>query len=244
MSFAIKTLGVHLKKEPLPLKKPLELLDEQRVRPYRVLSERKIDNPQIIKELGTEDYIEWVLEDAEVEPDSAVRLCSLFITYYDVADKRVTHVPDECYIGVGFQRLGMEGVKFTVNDNSGTRELAGRCVVFSAEDSAQWWGDVKFAVMYIFNVNGAYAGGREEARFMINKNIFSRYAYYSKVEWKFYNTRLGQTVYPSKQEAVAASSRLLSVFLPVLERDHWPAGPANASGGKRRKEKDTQVSNG
>ena len=34
MSFAIKTFGVYLKKEPLPLRKPLDLLDENGLASY------------------------------------------------------------------------------------------------------------------------------------------------------------------------------------------------------------------
>ena len=43
MSLTIKTLGMHLKKEPLPLKKPLELMDEQSLAPYRVVSKKIIE---------------------------------------------------------------------------------------------------------------------------------------------------------------------------------------------------------
>src|SRR3972149_8494618 len=66
MSIAIKSLGIYLKKDPWPLKKSLDLLDEGKLAPYKVISKFKIEDEQIIKELGTEDYIEWVLEDVEV----------------------------------------------------------------------------------------------------------------------------------------------------------------------------------
>jgi hypothetical protein len=48
---------------------------------------------------------------------------------------------------------------------------------------------------------------------------------FSKVEWKFFNTGLaGQqgSVYPTKEEAVTASQKLLGVILPILEKEHWP----------------------
>jgi hypothetical protein len=229
MSLTIRTLGMHLRKEPLPLKKSLELLDKRSLGPYRVVSKNRIENPEIVRAMGTEDYIEWVLEDTEAEAGSPLRLCSLFITYYGLADRRVTHTPDECYIGVGFQRLGSEGVTFLVDRDDGRKEMPGKYVVFSAGNSGQWSGDVRFAVLYLFHVNGSYTGSREATRFMISQNIFGRHSYYSKVEWKFYNTRLGQMVYPSKEEAVAASGKLLSAVLPVLERDHWPRPPGNES---------------
>ncbi|MCJ7729861.1 MAG: RNA binding protein fox-1 homolog [Sedimentisphaerales bacterium] len=78
--------------------------------------------------------------------------------------------------------------------------------------------------MYTFSVNGEYAAGREDARLVLNKNLFGKFSYFSKVEWKFYNSRFGRVTYPNKQEALAASEKLLAVILPVLEREHWPSG--------------------
>jgi hypothetical protein len=54
--------------------------------------------------------------------------------------------------------------------------------------------------------------------------MFGKYSYFSKVEWKFYNIKFGSSTYPDKQEASAASEKLLGVILPILEKDHWPSG--------------------
>ncbi|MHC4645345.1 MAG: hypothetical protein ACYTBJ_07575 [Planctomycetota bacterium] len=229
MPAAIKSLNVHLEKTPLPLRKALHLLDENALAPYKVVAKDSIGNEQVIKALGTEHYIQWTLEDLSVDADSAVRDCSLFITYYERGD-HVPHVPEECYIGVGFQRLGAgEPVKFRLSRQNPERTVPGRYVLFSGASSAQWWSDAKFPIVYLFNVNGAYAAGREEVRFIINKT-FGAYSYYSKVEWKFFNRRLGQMVYPAKEQAVRASERLLAVILPVLEKEHWPVWPVVHAG--------------
>ena len=37
MSIAVKKFGMYLEKEPLPLKKPLNLLDERSLAPYEVV---------------------------------------------------------------------------------------------------------------------------------------------------------------------------------------------------------------
>ena len=222
MSIAIKSFGIYLKKEPIPLKKPLDLLDEEALTGYKVVDKRKIENEWIVRELGTEDYIQWDLEDIDVSADSAVRHCILFITYYGLPDPRVVHVPDECYMGVGHQRLASGGVSFEVNKAGDEEELQGRYVVFSGTNSNYRQNGAKFLVLYLFNVNGRYADSREDARIILNKNLFGKYSYFSKVEWKFFNTRLGQTIYPSEQEAMTASRKLLGVILPVLEREHWP----------------------
>ncbi|MHC4475199.1 MAG: hypothetical protein ACYTEL_06125 [Planctomycetota bacterium] len=229
MSIAIKSLGVHLQKSPLPLRKPLSLLGDADLGPFRVIADERIENEQIIKELGTEEYVQLILEDEQAPDESPVRRCSLFITYYAVVDV-VPHVPEECYMGVGFQRLSSESVTLSVSKNGRRHQLNGRCAVFSSTSAGRWHSDAKFPVLYFFKVNGVYAGSREDTRLVLNKNLFGKFAYYCKVEWKFFNTSFGQLICPKKQEAVRASEKLLSLILPVLETDHWPEW--NAAEGK------------
>ena len=210
-----------VKKELFPLKKSLDLLDEKSLSPYRVLSKQKITNQETIESLGTEDYIQWILEDPEQPIDSAVHKCSLFITYYGLPD-RVPHVPEECYTGGGHQRLTSDSIIFEINKNNITGKIPARYLVFASANSNIWGLDTKFSVLYLFYVNETYANSRDDVRFALNKYIFSKYSYFSKVEWKFFNTRLGVTVHPSKSEVIAASEKLLGVILPILEREHWP----------------------
>jgi len=223
MSIAIETFGIYLKKEPLPLKKSLDLLDENGLSPYKVVHKKKIENEELLKALGTEDYIQWTLEDRDASDDSAVRNCILFITYYELPD-RVPHVPEECYTGSGYQRLSSDGVAFEVNKTGGEKKIPGRYLVFTGTNSGygQLAQEHRFPVLYFFNVNGVYAGNREDARLTLNKNILGRHSYFSKVEWKFFNNRFGTTICPDEKEAIAASQKLLAVILPILETEHWP----------------------
>jgi hypothetical protein len=223
LSIAVKSLGVYLKKQPLALNKPLELLDEEQLAPYKVVGKERIENEDVLKSLGTEDYIQWLLDDPNVPPDSPVRECSLFITYYDVPDL-VPHVPDECFVGGGYQKLGSDSVTFRVNKDGSAQEIPGRYVVFTGTKADPWGASAEFSVLYLFHVNEEYANSRNATRNILNKNLFGKYSYFSKVEWKFFNTRFGRPVYPGKEEALAASERLLSVILPILEKDHWPSG--------------------
>jgi len=223
MPIMTKSLGIKLKKEPLPLKKTLDLLDEKDLAPYDVVSKEEIKNEEVVKSLGTEDYIQWILEDSSAPADSAVRKCSLFITYYVLPD-RVPQVPEECYMGSGYQRLASDSVTFKINKAGVEKKIPGRYLIFAGTNSNHWQSSAKFPILYLFNVNEKYANSREDARIALNKNIFGKYSYFSKVEWKFFNTRFGRTVYPSKKDAIKASEKLLSVILPILEREHWPAG--------------------
>jgi hypothetical protein len=150
-----------------------------------------------------------------------VRFCTLFITYYGLPDK-VPHVPEECYIGGGFRRITSEAVALEINKGGSPRPVSVRYLVFAGATSDIWASEITFPILYTFSVNGEYAAGREDTRLILNKNLFGKSSYFSKVEWKFYNNRTGQMVYPNKQAALAASEKLLAVVLPVLEKDHWP----------------------
>ncbi len=210
-----------VKKELLPLKKSLDLLDPNSFAPYKLVKKTEISNQETLKSLGTQDYIQWILEDTEVAVDSTVHRCELFITYYGLSD-RVPHVPEECYTGGGHQKLTSDSVTLEININDTTRNIPVRYLVFAKTNANFWSIDARFPVLYLFRVNDTYANSRDEARFALNKRVFSKYSYFSKVEWKFFNIRFKKPVYPSKEEAITASQKLLSVILTILEKEHWP----------------------
>jgi hypothetical protein len=215
MSLAIKHFNVYLKKEPLPLKKSLDLLDEEALSPYKVIAKQKIENKEIIKTLGTEDYIQWMIEDSEAPVESSVRSFSVFITYYSLPD-RVPHVPEECYTGGGYQRIASEPVTFEIDKPDFKKDVPGRYLLFEKPGFA--YGRLQFPVLYFFKVNGEYGNSREDARIALNKNLFRKSSYFCKVEIVF-NRKM---IMPTKEEAVKACQKFLSVLLPVLEKEHWP----------------------
>ena len=219
MSFTMKKLGVVLRKEPLPLKKSLELLDEENLSPYQVVPpKRKIENSEVLQALGTQDYIQWVLDDTEQNASSPVKTFLLFITYYPLPD-RVPHVPEECWTGSGYPELESEYVTLhVVGSPDFEATVPAKYLVFGPRASNLWQSSVRIPNLYFFKVNGEYAGGREDARLALNKNLFGRHSYFSKVEVVF-NTG---AVPPTKEEAVAAGQKLLAVILPILEKKHWP----------------------
>ncbi len=220
MSVTINKLGLYLKKEPIPLKKSLDLLDEHGIAPYKVepVNKLKIENEEVTEALGTKDYIQWILEDTNAQVNSSAKYCLLFITYYDCPD-RVPHVPEECYVGSGFQRLASDSVTLEIKSDFGfERKIPGKYLVFGSSGANLWQSTEKFPVLYFFKVNREYAGSREEARIALNKNLFQKYSYFSKVELAFNQA----SIPPGKEEAIAASEKLLSVILPIIENEHWP----------------------
>jgi hypothetical protein len=217
MSFATQRLGPYLKKEPLPLKKPLDALEEGKLTPYKVAAKLAIENGDILQSLGTRDYIQWLLEDPREPADSPVRKLLLFITYYQQPD-RVPHVPEECYTGGGYQRLATNAVTFRVDSAAGPREIPGRYLLFEKTVPDLSLAAPQFPVLYLFRVNGEYAGSRDEARLALNKNLFSRHSYFCKIELVFNQS----SAVPTREAAATASEKLLTVLLPLLEQEHWP----------------------
>jgi hypothetical protein len=218
MSVTMKKLGIVFQKEPLPLKKSLEYLDERDLTPYKVVSKEKIENPDTLKALGTEDYIQWVLEDTEQTDNSPTKEFLLFITYYKLPG-RVPHVPEECWTGGGYQQLGSEAVTFQIDNGEGfNTNVPAKYLVFAPKKTSLWQGGERIPNLYFFKVNGRYAGSREDARLALNKNLFGRNSYFCKVELVFNRSSTA----PSKEQAVAACEKLLGVILPVLEQEYWP----------------------
>ncbi|MHC5060969.1 MAG: hypothetical protein ACYTFK_07785 [Planctomycetota bacterium] len=223
----IEWSGAYLTKEPLPLKKPLDLLDTGSLASYKVRQRHRITNKDVLEQLGTEEYLQWELEDTDVDKTSPVRFCSLFITYYTGNLDQVPHVPEECYVGSGNQRIGSESMALNVEGFSGEQDsdkktISARYIVFSGRGTNIWGAATKYSVLYFFKVNGAYAGTRTEARAILGGNLFGKYSYFSKFEWKFNGIGSSGRIFPDKADSLAASEKLLSVVLPVMERDHWP----------------------
>jgi len=217
MSTMTRSLGLCLRKEPLPLLKRLDALDEDKLVPYRVVAKCPIENEEVLRSLGTEDYLQWVLEDPREPAQSPVRNVLVFITYYGLAD-RVPHVPEECYTGGGYQRLTTDTVGLDVAYSDGPRAIAGRYLVFDRGMGDSPATLCRFPVLYLFRVNGQYAGSRDAARVALNKSLFSKHAYFCKVELVFNQSPTA----PTKAEVVTASEKVLAVLLPLLEKEHWP----------------------
>ncbi|MCU0916409.1 MAG: EpsI family protein [Planctomycetes bacterium] len=217
MSLATRWLGVYLQKEPLPLKKPLDTLDESRLAPYQVTARIPIENEDLRRSLGTEDYIQWRLEDPRESFESPVRKLLLFITYYRRPD-RVPHVPEECYTGGGYQRLATSAVAFRVGASDDPHMIPGRYLLFEKTTPDIGPAATQFPVLYLFRVSGEYAGSRDEARMALNQGLFRRQAYFCKIELVFNQAPAA----PAREAAAAASEKLLGVLLPLLEQEHWP----------------------
>jgi hypothetical protein len=225
MPMVIDKLGVYLMKLPLPLQKPFEELDRSKLDGYEVVDERRIDNPDVLEALGTDEYLQWTLVDKEAESSDPSKYCGLFLTYYTGNPDKVPHVPDECYIGGGHQQLDKIDFELDVpvkwsDGREETVTIPVRCLVFGSREGGLT-GNISFRVFYFFKVNGKYAGNRNSTRAIMGANVASKYSYFSKVEWKFFNTRVMGSALSEWEQDVQASRKLMSELLVVLEEEHW-----------------------
>lgn len=215
--------GITLIKKSMPLKQSFNQFDEKLLEPYHVFEKSKIDNQDVLESLGTEDYLQWFLEDTTVDVMSPVKNCSLFITYYTGNPDQVPHVPEACYTGGGNQVVNSSSISLDLGNvnlfgsNQGGK-IPATALVFKGKSAEVWQIASEFSVIYFFKVNGVYKGNRTSVRIALG-DLISEYSYFSKVELKFFNSR---GVYPDKQQSIEAAQKFLKVLLPVLEKYYWP----------------------
>jgi hypothetical protein len=217
----IRVLGVQMVKKPIALQHPLNEMDEAVLAPFELKRKDRIQNRDVLESLGTEEYMQWLLEDSEAKPNSPTRYCSLFITYYTGNPDMVPHVPDECYVGGGNERQAGGEVTIDVPRSDGGQKLDFQYVAFKNFDR-QTMREDNFSVQYFFHANGKYSGSRTDTRLILGSNWLSKYSYFCKVEWKFYGVGPFGLIYPEKEQTLGASAKLMKVLLPELEKNHWP----------------------
>jgi hypothetical protein len=210
--------GQTLIKKPLPLKLSFDQMDEKLLAPYKVLNKSKIENQDVLESLGTNDYLQWIVDDPTVEEVSPVRNCSVFVTYYTGNPDQVPHVPEACYTGGGNQVQSSSIVGINVGDSNEPKTVSATALAFTRKSSEIWQSASEFTVIYFFKVNGQYKADRTAVRWALG-DLTSEYSYFSKVELKFFNPR---GLNPDNKQSIEAAGRLLKVLLPVLEKNHWP----------------------
>jgi len=209
-------LDILLTKIPIDLRKSFDDIDREQIAPYIVVSERQITDKEILDSLGTKDYIQWIIEDTEVSEKSPVKYCDLFITYYGHHD-RVPHVPEECYVAAGIEQIGAKSITLDIGEKADSINM--KLLSFRSQNPNALSSGSEFSRMYFFKVNEYFACTRGGVRKALGKNIRGKHSFFSKVEWQFYG---GDMVAPSGKQIIAASEKLISKILPVLENEHWP----------------------
>jgi hypothetical protein len=216
-------LNVYLRKEAVPLKKPLSSFDTRKLGPRYERHPRTDALPpltaDVVESLGTEEYLQVYLRDTEAPPESPTRVAHLFVTYYTGNPDMVPHVPDECYAASGYDLVSRDTRAIPVAGvGAPDDQIPLRVLQFEAGRRSQFaLGEAELAtVMYFFHTNGEYVTTRNGVRRVLS-NPFDRYAYYAKIEVTFEGERGTR---PDPDAAVAAAGPLLERVMPVLLEDH------------------------
>ncbi|MBI1825103.1 MAG: hypothetical protein HYR83_01830 [Planctomycetes bacterium] len=195
----------------LPLKAPLSTLNESVLLPFRVV-ERQTLEAAVVDALGTDQYIDWWLENSTASANNPLRYAHLFITYDSGGKNLVPHTPDECRLGAGYQfAREPENHEIPLSQLPGNQLKARvrlctflKTAVFNSQEDS---------VVYTFCANGQIVATRNDVRLVIN-DPKRKYAYFSKVELSFPRA--------TREQTLSGATSVLNVLLPALVRDHWP----------------------
>lgn len=192
-------------KAALPLKKPLGALDEGVLLPYRTIG-RQVLESTVVEALGTDQYINWTLEDTSVPQTDPLRYAHLFVTYDTGGVNLVPHTPDECRLGAGYQAAQPhENIDIDIPMTIPVRLCTFlKTAVFNREE---------VSVVYTFHCNGKFVATRSGVRLLIN-DLSNRYAYFSKVEVSFPRA--------TREQCLQGAAKLFGRLLPALIKDHFP----------------------
>ncbi len=198
-------------KAPLPLVKPLGALDEATLLPYRVIERQALD-ATVIDALGTDQYLNWLLEDTSVPPTDPLRFVQLFITYDTGGHNLVPHTPDECRLGAGYQPAqAHENIEVSVPRLANlSPSIPVRVCTFM---KTAVFHKEQTSVVYTFYTNGRFTCTRNGVRLLINDPA-QKHAFFSKVEVSFPRA--------TREQTVRGAAKLFDQLLPTLLRDHYP----------------------
>ncbi len=198
---------LYLLKKPAPLIRELDQMSAACAAPYLV-RDRQVLSDELISELGTRQYAQWVLENPESR-GTWQRVASMFITYYTGIQDQVPHVPEECYYQGNSSQSASQDIEFRLPDG---RVYSVRRLSFVPPR-----GGTHVFVYYTFIVNGDMYCDRETVRWRMARET-ERYLYYSKIELCF-QSPTDERPPPAMDEM---AERLLGQIIPVLLKDHIP----------------------
>jgi hypothetical protein len=166
---------LRLIKQPLPIRKPLGDLDRRCLAPLELVSAQKL-SPDILQELGTDEYINWNLRAPRSEDRR--RAAYLSITYYTGVVDQVPHVPEECMAQGAFTQASDETLEMALPRLGQTIEIR-RLTFYPPREIA-----LQTYVYYTICVNGDYYVSRNRVRARMG-DLRDTHLYYSKIEIAF-----------------------------------------------------------
>ncbi len=250
----VAQLNIHLMKEPVELRRPLDTIPTRLGRWERVGSDSVFDDT-IIEELGTRRYLDRIYA---VEGDPKKGIVHVHVAYYTGTIDAVPHIPERCWAVGGLELTrNSEGVEMAI-DRSAWRPRGGRAgdpymvasvtdpITAEIDEVAMPRGEIAMTTIefqnpkqpeirqvggYFFLANGSTARTSYDVR-SLAFNLTDRYAYYCKVQLTKSGTVKGadeSLMEPFKEDA----EELLTQLIPPLMRclPDWPSWESADGGG-------------
>ena len=207
------------RKDPIPLRKPLSLMNKDRLGDYRFSTASKM-TAAVEDSLGTDAYLDWKLIDTSVpdrrDPRRHVRL---FVTYYTGGPNLTPHTPDVCYVGGGYQPKQLHETRVIDVAAMGRSHSRLPVRVCTFTKTAIFNRDEP-TVVYTFHANGEFTASRTGVR-NLARTLTDKHAYFSKVEVSF-GSKQCRPRNLGREESVEAAAKLFDTVLPLLITEHWP----------------------
>ena len=222
-------------KEPVPLRHNL-IASIPLEKDHYVFHEDQVLAPEIVDELGTEDYLSRTYRDLEIpegQPGSYVRL---HVAYYTGLADTVPHVPDRCFVAGGVDHKGLHFPVLSLNpDRFPAADTGGGFTAYASLDNplnapGQYGTQVHLPlrdvpvtrftfgpsqssdrdqhVVYFFAANGKFLATPDAVRFQ-GFDIRDTHSYYCKIEVMIH----GET---DPQRVEARTTELLDTMLPEI----------------------------
>lgn len=203
-----KSGWLQLVKKPLPIRKKLEDMERSALAPLSFVGSHKLP-PEVVEELGTEEYINWILKEPTSAPYKG-RAINLAITYYTGVVDQVPHVSEECMTQGAFTLDDDEIVEMEL-PTAGLKIPVHVQTYYPPRDMT-----LQTYVYYTFSSNGDFFATRNGVR-RRNADLFDTHLYYSKIEISF---KARPNADRSELDRVAQET--LDSVVTELFKSHWP----------------------
>ncbi len=211
LEYAKQTGSLTMIKKAIENRVPMHDLDRDSILPFEMKMDRQLP-PETVAELGTEDYVDWLVQRTYKGDTYEFQLS---VTYYTGIQDQLPHVPEECYIQGAFSLNSDE--REDANMPRFGQEIPIRIQAF---DPPKPTGTLTY-VIYSLCVNGDFYVRREWARNRM-ADPSEKYLYYCKVDVSF-DGRPGPSFDTKRQLAL----ELYDLLLVELRKSHWPPMPAD-----------------
>ncbi len=235
----IRLTGIYLQKLPIYAPEGRSVRAIPRVTAsWEQVGEDRLEKPEILKVLGTENYITRTYKERNPADPKRPGVIELHIAYYTGMIDTVPHVPERCFVGGGLDMIqastvvpvplntadwvadenvpaSMKGHIFTANalDEHGNRIRRVRLprdpqTIAMNASRYRASKSLELTAGYFFIANGGVVPTAEQVR-LLAFNLEDDYAYYMKVQ-------VSSQFVADAKELASLSARLLDEMLPHL----------------------------